>query len=162
MFPVGVLQELRKWNATWILLSLAVKRCHDRDRSAWFLLVGLIPVIGWLWPVIEVKQARQPMAALCILLYPEAGSVDRFSSAESVFAMLPGISSPGSSWWSSGLVFCSSDSTTRGPHGENAGENGAFASRAVAGLTGALKGAWRGLWLNPDRGHGRAVMARQS
>ncbi|MCL2714671.1 MAG: DUF805 domain-containing protein [Alphaproteobacteria bacterium] len=38
----------------WILLSLAAKRCHDRDRSAWFLLVGLIPVIGWLWLLIEL------------------------------------------------------------------------------------------------------------
>lgn len=30
----------------WILLSLGVKRAHDRGRSGWWLLIGLIPVYG--------------------------------------------------------------------------------------------------------------------
>lgn len=34
-------------------LAMGVKRCHDRNRTGWFLLVGLIPVIG-LWPLIEL------------------------------------------------------------------------------------------------------------
>ena len=28
-------------------LAVAVRRMHDSDRSGWWLLVGLVPVIGW-------------------------------------------------------------------------------------------------------------------
>ena len=38
--------------------SLAVKRCHDRDRSGWFLLVGIIPVIGPIWLLAELGLLR--------------------------------------------------------------------------------------------------------
>jgi len=34
--------------------ALSVKRCHDRNRSGWFILIGLIPVIGSIWYFIEV------------------------------------------------------------------------------------------------------------
>jgi len=46
----------------WSLLSslssgtwgvVLIKRLHDRGHSAWFLLVGLIPLIGPLWITIE-------------------------------------------------------------------------------------------------------------
>ena len=39
-------------------LAGSVKRCHDRDHSGWFLLVGLIPVIGGLWLCIELGFLR--------------------------------------------------------------------------------------------------------
>ena len=38
----------------WSLLAAAIKRCHDRDRSGALVLVGLIPVIGWLWLLIDL------------------------------------------------------------------------------------------------------------
>jgi uncharacterized membrane protein YhaH (DUF805 family) len=38
--------------AMWPLLALSAKRWHDRDRSGWWALVLLIPVIGWLWMLI--------------------------------------------------------------------------------------------------------------
>ena len=38
----------------WIGIALGVKRCHDRDKSGWFLLVGLIPIIGGLWLLIDL------------------------------------------------------------------------------------------------------------
>ncbi len=38
----------------WIVLAVSVKRCHDRGRSGWFLLVKLIPVIGVLWVLVEL------------------------------------------------------------------------------------------------------------
>jgi len=38
----------------WILFCLGAKRCHDRGKSARFLLVGLIPVAGWLWLLFEL------------------------------------------------------------------------------------------------------------
>jgi uncharacterized membrane protein YhaH (DUF805 family) len=32
---------------------MRVKRWHDRDKSGWWVLIGLIPVIGGLWMIIE-------------------------------------------------------------------------------------------------------------
>jgi uncharacterized membrane protein YhaH (DUF805 family) len=29
-------------------LAVAVRRLHDIDRSGWWLLIGLIPVVGWI------------------------------------------------------------------------------------------------------------------
>lgn len=37
---------------TWASLALDVKRLHDHDLSAWWLLFGLIPVIGVILPPI--------------------------------------------------------------------------------------------------------------
>jgi uncharacterized membrane protein YhaH (DUF805 family) len=37
----------------WPSLAISVKRWHDRDKSAWWVLVGLIPIIGGLWLLIE-------------------------------------------------------------------------------------------------------------
>ncbi len=33
---------------------LSIKRCHDRNRSGWFVLVGLIPLLGSLWILIDL------------------------------------------------------------------------------------------------------------
>lgn len=38
-------------------LAVNVKRCHDRGRSGWFLLVMLIPLVN-LWPSIELGFLR--------------------------------------------------------------------------------------------------------
>lgn len=38
----------------WSLLAAMVKRCHDRGRTGALILVGLIPVIGWLWLLIDL------------------------------------------------------------------------------------------------------------
>jgi uncharacterized membrane protein YhaH (DUF805 family) len=35
------------------LISVQVRRWHDRDKSAWWLLINLIPLIGGLWALIE-------------------------------------------------------------------------------------------------------------
>ncbi|MEE9276551.1 MAG: DUF805 domain-containing protein [bacterium] len=43
---------------TWAGLAIGVKRCHDRGRSAWFLLVSLIPIIGSIWVLIELGFLR--------------------------------------------------------------------------------------------------------
>lgn len=37
---------------TWASLALDVKRLHDHDLSAWWLLFGLIPVLGVILPPI--------------------------------------------------------------------------------------------------------------
>jgi uncharacterized membrane protein YhaH (DUF805 family) len=44
----------------WFVVSLATvaKRCHDRDKSGWWTLLALVPVIGWLWALIELGFLR--------------------------------------------------------------------------------------------------------
>lgn len=39
--------------ACWAKLAVFAKRWHDRDKSAWFLLLYFLPVIGWAWQLIE-------------------------------------------------------------------------------------------------------------
>jgi uncharacterized membrane protein YhaH (DUF805 family) len=36
----------------------AAKRCHDRDRSGWFQLIALIPIVGGIWLLIELGFLR--------------------------------------------------------------------------------------------------------
>ncbi|MCF8150541.1 MAG: DUF805 domain-containing protein [Burkholderiaceae bacterium] len=46
-----------------LLPSLAVgaRRLHDTDRSAWFLLVWLIPLIGWIIMIVwAIQEAKEP------------------------------------------------------------------------------------------------------
>lgn len=38
----------------WVALALGARRVHDRGRSAWWLLVVLIPILGPLWLAIEL------------------------------------------------------------------------------------------------------------
>ncbi len=37
----------------WPALAIQAKRWHDRDKSAWWILIGLVPFIGPLWALIE-------------------------------------------------------------------------------------------------------------
>ena len=36
----------------WPAIAVSVKRWHDRDKSGWWVLVYLIPLIGVLWTLI--------------------------------------------------------------------------------------------------------------
>jgi uncharacterized membrane protein YhaH (DUF805 family) len=38
---------------TWMSFCLGIKRWHDRGRSGWWVVVGLVPLIGNLWGLIE-------------------------------------------------------------------------------------------------------------
>jgi uncharacterized membrane protein YhaH (DUF805 family) len=38
----------------YVALALAVKRAHDRDKSGWFIAIGLIPIVGPLWLLVEL------------------------------------------------------------------------------------------------------------
>lgn len=40
-------------------LGLAVRRLHDTDRSGWWVLIGLIPLIGWILLIIWFVQDSQ-------------------------------------------------------------------------------------------------------
>jgi uncharacterized membrane protein YhaH (DUF805 family) len=38
---------------TWPALAVSVKRWHDRDKSGWWVLINLVPLIGMVWTLIE-------------------------------------------------------------------------------------------------------------
>lgn len=43
----------------WVVVMVAsimvgIKRCHDRDKSGWWMLVSVIPFVGWLWTIVEL------------------------------------------------------------------------------------------------------------
>ncbi len=37
----------------WPSICIYGKRYHDRDKSAWWMLIVFIPIVGWLWQLIE-------------------------------------------------------------------------------------------------------------
>lgn len=37
----------------WISLATQAKRWHDRNKSAWWILINLVPYLGGLWALIE-------------------------------------------------------------------------------------------------------------
>ncbi|MDK1018188.1 MAG: DUF805 domain-containing protein [Actinomycetota bacterium] len=39
----------------WAGLAIAIKRWHDRDKSGWWILIGLVPIIGGFWALIETR-----------------------------------------------------------------------------------------------------------
>jgi len=39
--------------ALWIGLAIAAKRWHDRNKSAWWILIIFVPVVGPFWYLIE-------------------------------------------------------------------------------------------------------------
>jgi uncharacterized membrane protein YhaH (DUF805 family) len=67
----GIVSEMLSglFSLAVLLPSLAVgaRRLHDTDRSAWFLLLWLIPIIGWLillfWAIQEGKEPNRYSSA---------------------------------------------------------------------------------------------------
>ncbi len=39
---------------TWIELTVAAKRWHDRNKSAFWVLFSFIPIIGQIWAFVEL------------------------------------------------------------------------------------------------------------
>jgi uncharacterized membrane protein YhaH (DUF805 family) len=39
-------------------IALSAKRWHDRNKSAWWILINIIPVIGWIWSLVETGFLR--------------------------------------------------------------------------------------------------------
>ena len=37
----------------WPAIAVSAKRWQDRNRAPWWVLVTLIPVIGWFWALID-------------------------------------------------------------------------------------------------------------
>ena len=41
-------------------LAVAVRRLHDTDRSGWWILIGLIPIIGFIVLIVFLVQKSDP------------------------------------------------------------------------------------------------------
>jgi uncharacterized membrane protein YhaH (DUF805 family) len=53
LYPLGSLYSLA------VLLpglGIGVRRMHDTGKSGWWLLVGLIPIVGWIWVIYLLCQ----------------------------------------------------------------------------------------------------------
>jgi len=37
----------------WPNLAVSIKRWHDRDKSGWWVLIVLIPIVGPIWAIVE-------------------------------------------------------------------------------------------------------------
>ncbi len=47
----------------WPTIAISAKRWHDRNRSGWWVLVVLVPVLGWVWALLDngfVRGDRGP------------------------------------------------------------------------------------------------------
>ncbi|MBI1299004.1 DUF805 domain-containing protein [bacterium] len=50
----GRLLTLVQLAMLWPIFATQVKRWHDRDKSAWWILLSIVPVVGWIWTLIEL------------------------------------------------------------------------------------------------------------
>ena len=50
---MGTLQLIFLLISFWPLFAVQVKRWHDRNKSGWWCFIGLVPVIGGFWVLIE-------------------------------------------------------------------------------------------------------------
>jgi uncharacterized membrane protein YhaH (DUF805 family) len=41
-------------------IAIDIRRMHDIGKSGWWILVALIPLIGWIWYIILACQPSQP------------------------------------------------------------------------------------------------------
>ena len=44
--------------AIWPGFAISFKRLHDRNKSAWWMLLMFIPIIGWIWLLVEIGFLR--------------------------------------------------------------------------------------------------------
>lgn len=42
----------------WTNWAVCAKRLHDRDKSGWWQLLVLIPIIGWIWLLVVIGFLR--------------------------------------------------------------------------------------------------------
>ena len=57
--PIGwLIMAILYIAVVWVGLAIQVKRWHDRDKSGWWCLIGLVPLIGGIWALVECGFLR--------------------------------------------------------------------------------------------------------
>jgi uncharacterized membrane protein YhaH (DUF805 family) len=51
--PYGYVYFLYALISLYFVFAIYTKRWHDRDKSGWWSLIGLVPVIGGIWLLVE-------------------------------------------------------------------------------------------------------------
>jgi uncharacterized membrane protein YhaH (DUF805 family) len=54
MLPLGIVILLTLWPS----LAIYAKRWHDRNKSGWWSLIMLVPIIGGIWMLVELGFLR--------------------------------------------------------------------------------------------------------
>lgn len=52
--PYGFVYCIYILAALYPIFSIYAKRWHDRDKSGWWSLIGLVPIIGGVWLLVEL------------------------------------------------------------------------------------------------------------
>lgn len=68
----GILPGLYNLAALLPGVAVCARRLHDTDRSGWWMLIALVPFIGWIWLLILLVIDSQP-GANRFGDYPKAG-----------------------------------------------------------------------------------------
>ena len=50
--PLGIIGTVVGFFCLWPMIAAGAKRLHDRDKSGWYQLIYLIPIIGAIWAFI--------------------------------------------------------------------------------------------------------------
>lgn len=57
----GILSLIFGLVSIWIGFAAGAKRLHDLDKSGWWQLLWLVPVIGWIWLLVLLGFLRGTM-----------------------------------------------------------------------------------------------------
>jgi uncharacterized membrane protein YhaH (DUF805 family) len=56
--PVTIAEGVVNLLLVWPVVAIHAKRWHDRGKAAWWVLILLIPVLGWIWAMVECGFLR--------------------------------------------------------------------------------------------------------
>jgi uncharacterized membrane protein YhaH (DUF805 family) len=56
--PIAVIFVLLTLPLMFMSLIVQIKRWHDRDKSGSWAVVSMIPIIGWIWGLIELGYLK--------------------------------------------------------------------------------------------------------
>jgi uncharacterized membrane protein YhaH (DUF805 family) len=54
LMPIFIGYALAAVLGLWMSLAVAAKRFHDRGKTAWWVLIGLVPIVGFIWYLVDL------------------------------------------------------------------------------------------------------------
>ena len=51
---IGIIGIIISLASIYFAFAVYAKRWHDRDKSGWWSLIGLVPIIGGIWMLVEL------------------------------------------------------------------------------------------------------------